>query len=419
MAQSFYDLFAQGPDPEERAAMERIRLLTPAQRTALEGELGQQQAVQGVEGLGRMALGLPQSPYADRKAAGDELRALAAKMRPGTAEFYEAAIPILQKYNLPAEAAQMEEQRLKLETGKAEMSPVLKLQRAKDLLMKRPDASSPAVQASIAALDRELAEHGKSKTAGGGADPEFIKLLNAYEAAVAAGQGDRAAMIKLALDAWIKSKESSGQDVAWARLALAQLVEARKEKKDERKATQEDAAIVSALQGTIRAVDNEIHSAQSLLAHKGLPRIVGPRAGAVPVSGLGFAFGEDAAGAGAYYLTLEGQLFIRALQDLKATSKTGASGLGQLTEVEGNKIQAAKAALTRQQGEAQFRDTLARYLSLLQDTRAVAGKELTGVGADIPVYTPSPAAPSKPAPRAVPAPAAAPAKRTFKATKVN
>ena len=402
------------PEDEDLADAYKYAQLNPAERNALEQRLHHLGAVRGVENVGRAALGIEPSPQASRAQAGAELRALAQKVRPGTAEFYDAAIPILQKYNLPAEAAQMEQARHTLESGKGELDPVLKMQRAYDLLKKRFDAGDTSVQPAMATLLQNIKDARPAKQTAGGADPEFIKLLNAYEAAIAAGQGDRAELIKKAMDAWLKAKESSGQDVAWARLALAQLVEGRKKEKDEAAEKTAKQAIVNALQGGVRALDEEINAATRLLAHPGLPGILGPRIGALPDAAVA-AMSEGNAGAMALYLTIQGQTFIRALQDLKATSKTGASGLGQLTEIEGNKIQQAKAAINRQQGVDQFKRTITAYLEGLRNGRAVAAKELSGAGSETPA---APAVvtdvPVKVDPRA-----AVPTKRTFKSTPVK
>ena len=386
MAQSFYDLFQI--DPEEERAMARVRSLTPAQRTALEGELGQAQAVRGVETLGRTALGIPQPPQADRQSAAAELTALAQRVRPGTEEFYSAAIPILQKYNLPAEAEAMEKQRLALEVGKAEMTPALKLQRARDMLSKRPDAASPQVQAALAAIDREIAALGVPKT--GGADPELVRLQQARAAATdPAVRAELDTAIKNYLAAKDKTAEKPMSEAERRRVELAEKKEGRAEAKDTAKVTEAESSAVNALQASIRALDEEITAATQLLAHPGFDGIFGPRTGALPDAVVAAMTG-DRAGAMAHYLRMQGQTFIRALQDLKATSKTGASGLGQLTEVEGNKIQQAKAAINRQQEPAQARRTITAYLANLQSGRKTAKGILTAKKAEVPVAPPVP-----------------------------
>ena len=410
---SIYDLFQI--DPDEAEAIGYAARLSPAEGLMADRRLFQQRAVRGIEDLGRTALSLPPMPRADRQSAAAELSALAQKVRPGTEEFYAAAIPILQQYNMPAEAAEMEKQRLALETGKGEMDPLMKMKRARDLLAKSPDAFSPAGQAALAAIDRKIAEYGKPINTG--ADPEFIKLLNSYEAAVAAGQTDRAATLKRALDAWLKAKESSGSDVGLMRLALDKLKFELTEKKDTRKVEEAEAAAVSQLQGATRALDEEIAAATRLLAHPGRDKIIGPRIGALPDAAVA-AISEAHGGAMALYLTLQGQTFIRALQDLKATSKTGASGLGQLTEIEGNKIQQAKAAISRQQGPAQFVRTLQAYLAALQSGRKTAETILTDKKSEVPAASPIVAdVPLKVDPRLAAPAATGPQPRKFRTVK--
>ena len=349
-----------------------------------------------------MALGLPQPPQADRQSAAAELTSLPQRVRPGTDEFYAAAIPVLQKYNLVAEAEAMEKQRLALETARVGASPLLKYQLDKDRLLKRPDAASPNVQAAIAAIDRAIAEFGVKTQ--GGADPEFIKLYDQYQAAVKAGDTDRATAIKEEIDAR-RTKQAGEKPMTEgekARLKLAQDKEARAEKKDTAKVAEAEASAVNVLQASVRALDEEITAATQLLAHPGFSNIFGPRVGALPDTVVA-AMSADSGGAMAFYLRLQGQTFIRALQDLKATSRTGASGLGQLTEVEGNKIQQAKLALNRQQDPAQARSSITAYLASLQSGRKTAERILTDKKGEVPVAPPIPvirppvAAPAAPA----------------------
>ena len=403
---SIYDLFHIRPDEQE--AIGFAQRMTPAEAVMADRRLYQQRAVGAGQDLARTALGLPQPPQADRQSAAAELTALAQRVRPGTEEFYAAAIPILQKYNLVAEAEAMEKQRMTLEVGKAEMTPALKLQRARDMLAKRPDAASPQVQAALAAIDREIAALGVPKT--GGADPELVRLQQARAAATdPAVRAELDTAIKNYLAAKDKSVEKPMSEAERRRVELAESKEARAEKKDAAKVAEAEASAVNALQASIRALDEEITAATRLLAHPGIAGITGPRIGALPDSVVA-AMSGDRAGAMALYLTLQGQTFIRALQDLKATSKTGASGLGQLTEIEGNKIQQAKAAINRQQDPAQFERTIRAYLANLQSGRKAAEGILTAKKGEVPVAPPVPS--DRPAVAApVAAPAATPGRR--------
>jgi hypothetical protein len=417
---SIFDVQQISPEDEEERLLDYARL-TPAQRSVLNERRMQQRGTRSFKAATRAALGLPEIPdaQANRQAAAQELRALAAKVRPGTAEFYDAAIPILQKHGLPEEAGKMEESRRaladsqrELETGKAELSPAVKLMRAKDLLAKRPDASGPEVQAAVAAIDREMAALG-TKPGAAANDPEFIKLLNSYEAALKGGNEPRAALIQKALDAWLQRAQNKGEDTARYRDAMLALRKREVDMKIAEKTAKKDAAdraVVKSIQALVRAIDEDLSSATRLLAHPGLDFIIGPRAGVdIAESAVAMVSGPMA-GAMALYKQVRGQTFIRALQDLKATSSTGASGLGQLTEIEGDKIQNAKVAISRQQPPAQFRRTIQGYLNLLNTGRAVAAQELSSAGETVPVAPPIISdRPTKLDPRTVATPTATPA----------
>lgn len=403
-----YDFLKSNADDEEAY---RYAQLSPWERLALEGRQTQHGITRGVEDIGRTVLGLPQSNAQNREAAGRELRELAKTATPGTAEFYKPAADILRKYGLLAEAEKMQKELHALEIGKGEADPLVKAQRGYDEFKRRFDAGDTSVKPAMDALQKRIKELGVKVPSANA--PEFLKLLDAYEEAVEAGQNDRAEAIKKAMDAWIKNKEKSGEDVAWARLALAEEKEKRVAADKLVVSNRNIAQIVSAFEGTIAALDEEVQNATRLLAHPGRGTIVGDVVGALPIAAPAMVSG----GAGALYRSFEGQIFIRALQALKATSKTGASGLGQLTEIEGNKIQQAKTAAHRQQPLAQFDRTLAAYIAQLQSSRAKFADALVQQGGTAPAPLPPIIdAPPRADPRAVVTP---PAKRTFKATKVT
>jgi len=224
------------------------------------------------------------------------------------------------------------------------------------------------------------------------------------------------------MDAFVKQKQGSGTDMTPYQRIMSDLAQKREDReagKIEDKKSEAAAATVRSLQGLIRALDNDIQAAQRLMVHPGLTQIVGPQNGAIPGPALVALKGATAGGAHAVFLTVEAQAFIQALQDLKATSKTGASGLGQLTEREGDKIQAAKAPLTRQQGDEQFKRSLADYITALQGTRKAASQELTGVSAEVPAPRPVVDDNAKPRGAETVAPGAFAPKPKYTATRVN
>jgi len=419
------------PQDTELTDQYRLRQLLPHEQIALRGRKAELGMDQGAEGMLRGALKLPESQGQSRGQAGLELRELAKKVAPGTVEFYTAAVDILRKHGLVGEADQMAKKLHDLEIGKGETTPALKLQRARDELVKRLNTGDESVKPAIAAIDKQIAALGTVRVGSTPADPEFVKLLNQYEAALEVGQGDRATVIKQYMDAFVKQKQGSGADMTpyqSAMLKIAQDREKREAGKVEDKKKEGEAAAVRSLQGLVRALDNDIQAAQRLLVHPGLSAIIGPQNGAVPGPALVAIKGANAGGAHAVFLTVEAQAFIQALQDLKLTSKTGASGLGQLTEREGDKIQAAKAPLNRQQGDDQFKRSLQDYIAALQSTRATAAQEITGAKAEVPAPRPVVDDSAKPrdaatvAPGAFPQPAPAPAaqpKPKYKAERVG
>jgi hypothetical protein len=379
---SIYD--PQDPDKERREALEYARL-DPNAQAAFQSAQAQQLINKG---MGNMARGVLGMPTGDRRAqAAEEIKALAQQHRPGTVEFYAAASDIFRRHGLVAEAEKMELLRNELEAGKGEsQSEVMKLQRTRDLLQKRLDAGETAVEGAIKAVDRKLASLGVIREGTQPAEPELVKLQKARDAARAAGDEARAVEIQKAIDALLAKGQKQPDPIAAERLELAKKKDKRDQDKADAKVEADEKKTVSAITGFVRLIDGQLQAAQRLLVHPGLSWITGARAG---LAGRGAAaLSDQAAGAHALLLNVQANVFIKALQDLKATSQTGASGLGQLTEREGDKIQNAKAALDPQQPTAQFKRTLQSYIDELQSGRATAASELQGVGAPVPAAPP-------------------------------
>lgn len=429
MPTQFFNPLLSTPKDEELERARQYAQMTQSQRAAMDARVMEQQSIQGAENVARGALGLPESEATNRSSAANEIRALTKKTTPGTPEFYTAAAAIYQKYGLAAEAEKMTQMLHEVEFGKGETLDLLKLQRVRDYLQKRLAAGDESVKPALEAVDRKLGTYGQMGSPP--ADPEFIKMLNEYEKAVAAGQGDRADAIKQAMDAWIKNKQKAGGDMTPYQQAMLKLRGAQfdeQKRKQTEKEANEKKQVLGSLGTMLRITDEQIQAAEGLLTHPGLPYIVGRfvgLAGRVPA-----AFSDAAAGAQALYKTIEAQTFLSALNELRATSKSGATGLGQLTEREGDKIQSAKAALDRQQPTEQFKATLQRYIDSLKTGRDVNASELTAGGATVPpplapiqhrkpVAALAPSARPRPQPTPAPAPEASKPKRKFTATKVE
>ena len=128
----------------------------------------------------------------------------------------------------------------------------------------------------------------------------------------------------------------------------------------------------------------------------------------------------DARAAIALHEQVQGGAFLAGLAKLKAASKTGATGLGAVSEREGDKVQADAAALNRAQNAKDYRAQLAIYAKAIEGfgtrltdaatadgiaPQPLAPKPLTGPGkgakpapaAPVPAPAPSPAAAPKPA----------------------
>ena len=200
-----------------------------------------------------------------------------------------------------------------------------------------------------------------------------------------------------------------------------------KSAKDEQKRA--DAMIEA--ENAYKSTKAQLQETHNLIArlynHPGLEKFVGPVIGAAaqtPPEKGGFvgnvaaaaARGRDGEAAYALFQSVQGGTLINALTDLKEKSKTGASGLGALSEVEGSKLQAAKAALNPQQDPAAFRQNLKVYADVIADTarrldEKAASYQMTAVPLQPAQFTGPQrrVAPAKPAASAAPAAPAAPA----------
>ena len=351
-------------DTQRREDLYKFAQLSPQQQetyrsrdieTGIEG--GVQQALGGAIGV---------KPQQDtRRQAMIEIQTLSRTVQPGTPEFYSKAAAIFQKYDMPREAEQMTLKKRELEsqsqTGEHEIAKLNKL------LPTLPEG--PAKEA----VKRKLAQIGTDKAGSAAKPSKESEIWDRYQAAVKAGNTEEA-------NYW-KSQFPGGEKglTAWQKIqdARAQREEDRKAAKDRAEAEQAKEGDAFVLRQASQLIDNEIRSAKRLLNHPGLSKVVGTVVGQTETMQ---ALAEALAGSGALALlkNVTAQTFIRALQELKATSSRGASGLGQLTEKEGDKIQNAKAALFPGQPVTQFMRTLEDYVQLLEGSyMAFANKAAT------------------------------------------
>lgn len=115
----------------------------------------------------------------------------------------------------------------------------------------------------------------------------------------------------------------------------------------------------------------------------GLSRITGPIAGRVG------NLTEDATNAQAKLDSAKAQIFISALQSMREASKTGGA-VGNVTDKEGDKLQATLAALDQKQGTPQFRDELRKARHQLARSRQIIREAFTEQYGQSPEAQPSP-----------------------------
>jgi hypothetical protein len=147
---------------------------------------------------------------------------------------------------------------------------------------------------------------------------------------------------------------------------LADAAATSKDKAIQDKLDSRDAAALQldqrAYQGISSAAESTIASIEQLLAHPGLPAITGKR-GMIP----NIAIFPDAANADALLKEVKNKVAIDTLTALRAASKTGSSGFGQLTEREGLRLESYKGNLEAAQTEQQMRDQLGKVKTELRD----------------------------------------------------
>lgn len=402
-------------DQKERMRREFARM-TPDQQIAYTGMRGAEMAGEGFGSAISGALGGEPAPEQKRAQAAKELQQLAQTVAPGTMDFYKQAIAIMQKYGMVEEAARFQDAIAKLEqtqrTIEAPTSDIGKLEHDRKIALDRYK-DDPAAQARVNKyFDDRAGKLGTVADASSGLSGT-AKLQRDKQAALARGDQAAADEIQQQIDANIanaaglkpstpheKVMEAQGQ----ARTDAVVAGENRQKTKDDRKAAADDRATVAALQGVYRTAAQALRDAIALYNHKGLSGITGPVYGRTP------SVLPESTSAMAKFEQVQGETFLAALAQLKSASKNGSSGLGQLTEIEGAKIQNAKAALSRIQPTDSFRKQLALYGQDLMATMNSAKKELAGAGASAPEIPGMPAMAAPAAPADLPkTPASAPA----------
>lgn len=125
------------------------------------------------------------------------------------------------------------------------------------------------------------------------------------------------------------------------------------------------AVAVETMRGTI---DNSLSTIDRVLNNPSLNDVLGSLEGGWAGAAKN-AFSDEAQNAIADIETIQSQTFLTQLQKLKDASATGASGLGALSEKEGERLINGIQSLNRKQGEKQFGDNLKEVQRLLLKTR--------------------------------------------------
>jgi hypothetical protein len=160
--------------------------------------------------------------------------------------------------------------------------------------------------------------------------------------------------------------------------------------KDQAKVDDKKIAQESAYKEAVASAQGQYDAAVELYSHPGLNGILGPLGSKIGRAGPG---GEESAlttamnigsrqaslNASTVWDRVVGGTFLAGLAKLKAASPTGSTGLGAVSDVEGQKVQAAAASLGRLQNLSSMRQHIAGYVQSIvegvQRLGAAAAKE--------------------------------------------
>lgn len=124
----------------------------------------------------------------------------------------------------------------------------------------------------------------------------------------------------------------------------------------------------TAVETTRGTIDNSLSTIDRVLKNPSLNDVLGSLEGGWAGAAKN-VFSDEAQNAIADIDTMKSQAFLTQLQKLKDASSTGASGLGALSEQEGERLINGIQSLSRKQGEKQFTDNLNEIQRLLLKTR--------------------------------------------------
>jgi hypothetical protein len=123
-----------------------------------------------------------------------------------------------------------------------------------------------------------------------------------------------------------------------------------------------------AVETTRTGIDNSLSTIDRVLTNPSLNDVLGSLEGGWAGAAKNI-LDDDAQNAVADIETIKSQAFLSQLKTLKDASATGASGLGALSEKEGERLISSIQSLSRKQGEKQFTDNLKEVQRLLLKSR--------------------------------------------------
>jgi hypothetical protein len=366
-------------DPAQAAEEKRLQALAAMNPFEADAYTTYSGAAQAGQGLGKIAAGLTgrdvRAPAQKRTDAIEAAKAQVAKLGfdledPKSIDgFYKQVIQILQKQGLAGEALDVAREwgEHKKDTDAASLG--------KDKL-----AESVAKREAKKIADAERNTILKAKNA-----PELARMIDVVESFDPITQGPQRKMRMDALNAMMENKrkgivlEDAGDRIIVRDRSSGAQVGTPDEKgaaplseKDAAKEGDKAKNLGNAYRNAVSKAQADYDVAVRLYNHPGVQGITGRLGRLVGEPGVAgqtattTASGESR-GALALWKQVTGGTFLAGLNDLKAASPTGSTGLGQTSNIEGEKVQNAKAALSREQDAADFRLNLKVYLRSLEE----------------------------------------------------
>lgn len=374
------NLFGVPPvDPERAAEEERAMALgrmNPFQAAAQTSYAG---AAQAGRGLGSVAAGLTgrdtRTPTAKRTDAIEAAKAQVAQLGfdpedpKSVDDFYRRVVQILQKQGLAGEALEVAREWRTQSTAEKRAA----TQQAES---ERKSAADLARDARTKERNEILRQNGV---------PEFGRYIEMIEKAT------DPATRQMYTERVNQMLGKSGKGIKVVDLGDAvQLVDAATgapigaemakgavpmNEKDAAKAGEKEKGAAAAYANAMAKAQADYDAAARLYNHPGVEGITGRLGRLVGTPGAAGQSATTLASADSrsalnLWEQVVGATFLAGLNDLKAASPVGSTGLGQVSNIEGDKVQSSKAALKREQDAADFRTNLKIYLDSLVSAAA-------------------------------------------------